>query len=85
MEPSVNTFDMLLALVGSAADDEALAYLGAGPLENLINSRGHEFVEQVEESARRDPLFRKALANVQLSSNVPAAVRERLARFMPTP
>ena len=84
LEPSANTFDMLMALVGSAADDEALAYLGAGPLENLINSHGHQFAEQVEESARRDPLFRKALANVQLSSNVPAAVRERLARFMPT-
>src|SRR5438034_8100535 len=52
MKASSNTFEILMALVESAADDEALAYLGAGPLENLINSYGVQFAEQVEESAR---------------------------------
>lgn len=83
IEPSARTFPMLMALIESAGDDEALAYLGAGPLENLINRYGIQFAEQIEESARRDPAFRKALANVQVSSNVPASVRDRLARFMP--
>lgn len=84
MEPSANTLEMLMALAQTAADEEALAYLGAGPLEDLINSHGVQFVQQIEESARRDPMFRKAVAHVQLSSNVPASVRQRLARFMPT-
>jgi hypothetical protein len=83
MEPSANTFEMLMALVESAPDDDALAYVGAGPLEDLINSHGVQFAGQIEESARRVPKFRTALAHVQLSSNVSASVRERLARFMP--
>jgi uncharacterized protein DUF6869 len=83
MEPSANTFEMLMALVESAADDDALAYIGAGPLEDLINSHGVQFAGQIEESARRVPKFRTALAHVHLSSNVSASVRERLARIMP--
>ena len=84
MEPSANAFEMLMALVESAPDDGALAYVGAGPLEDLINSHGVQFAGQIEESARRVLKFRAALAHVQLSSNVAASVRERLARLMPT-
>lgn len=83
-DPSSETFEILMALVESAANDDALAYIGAGPLENLINLHGVRFAEQVEESARRDPLFHKALSHVQLRSNAPASVRGRLAPFMPT-
>jgi hypothetical protein len=84
MEPSANAFEILMALVESAADDAALAYIGAGPLEDLINLHGVQFAGQIEESARRVPKHRTALARVQVSSNVSVSVRERLARLMPT-
>jgi len=81
-EPSPQTLDLLLALANAAPDDKALAYLGAGPFEDLINWNGIEFVDQIEQCARRDPAFREALANVRLSSNIPAIVRDRLAVFI---
>jgi len=81
-EPSPQTFDLLLALANAAPDDKALAYLGAGALEDLINWHGIEFVDQIEQCARRDRAFREALANVRLSNNIPAIVRDRLAIFI---
>src|SRR6266853_30994 len=83
-EPSLQTFDLLLALANAAPDDKALAYLGAGPFEDLINWHGIQFVDQIELCARRNQPFREALANVRLSSNVPAIVRDRLAVFIPS-
>jgi Family of unknown function (DUF6869) len=83
--PSANVFPVLIALVESAANDDALAYVGAGPLEDLINWHGAQFLDQIEESARRDRAFRTALATVRVSDSAPAAIRDRLARFMPPP
>src|SRR5260370_41162746 len=64
MEPSANAFEMLMALVESAPDDGALAYVGAGPLEDLINSHGVQFAGQIEESASRVLKFRTLLSHV---------------------
>lgn len=81
--PSPQTFDLLLALVHGAQDDNALAYVGAGPFEDLVNWHGAKFVDEIERYARRDRAFRQALANVRISSNVPATVRDRLAIYIP--
>ncbi len=83
--PSANVFKVIIALVESAATDGALAYIGAGPLEDLINWHGAKLLDQIEESARRDRAFRRALATVRVSDAVPGPVRDRLARFMPPP
>jgi hypothetical protein len=81
--PGPQTFDLLLALVHAARDDDALAYVGAGPFEDLVNWHGANFVDQIEQCARRDEAFRQALANVRISNNVPATIRDRLAVFIP--
>jgi hypothetical protein len=81
--PAPEAFEILLALVGTAPNDDALAAIGAGPLEDLLSWHAANFVDRVEESARRDPAFRKALASVWLSEAVPPDVRQRLTRLMP--
>jgi hypothetical protein len=79
---SPDVFDLVLALVASAPNDDALNYVGAGPLEDLINWHGAAFVDRIEESARKNRAFRYALFGVRLSEEVPSAVRERLALFI---
>ena len=77
--PTPRTFELLLALVGSSKDEEALAYVGAGPIEDLINWHGAAFLDQIEEAARRNQAFRRALAGVRVSRDVPKPVCDRLA------
>jgi hypothetical protein len=81
--PTPRTFELLLALADAAKDKQSLGYLGAGPIEDLINWNGSEFLKEVEKCARRSKTFRAALAYVQLSSGVPEVVRQRLAVFIP--
>jgi hypothetical protein len=77
--PTPRTFALLLSLVDSAKDDQALAYVGAGPIEDLINWHGADFLDQIEEAAGRDHAFRTALSGVRVSPEVPKPVRDRLA------
>jgi hypothetical protein len=75
--------DLLVALADAAPNDLALATLGAGPVEDLITSHGEEFVETIDEAARRSESFRKALRCVWYQSSVDESVRVRLQRFGP--
>jgi hypothetical protein len=66
-------------LVDQAANDHALAAIGAGPLEDLINHYQGRVVERLEQRAARDLRFRQSLAGVWLSlREVPSDVAERL-------
>lgn len=44
--------------------DKAVSVLAAGPLEDLLAKQGPEFIERVEELARRDPRFNYLLGGV---------------------
>lgn len=55
-----DVFDLVLALVVSAPNDDALSYVGAGPMEDLINWHGAAFVHRIEESARQNRAFRSS-------------------------
>jgi hypothetical protein len=44
--------------------DKIVALLAAGPLEDLLAKQGPEFIERVEELARRDPKFNYLLGGV---------------------
>jgi hypothetical protein len=48
--------------------DKAVAILAAGPLEDLLANQGAEYIERVEELARRDPKFNYLLGGVWRSS-----------------
>jgi hypothetical protein len=44
--------------------DKAFGALAAGPLEDLLAQQGPEFIERIEELARKDPEFNELLGGV---------------------
>jgi len=46
------------------SSDAMLAYVAAGPIEDLLVHHGTAFIERIEELAGRDPVFRKMLGAV---------------------
>ena len=44
--------------------DKLISLLAAGPLEDLLAKQGPEFIERVEELARKDPRFNNLLGGV---------------------
>jgi hypothetical protein len=65
-------------LVRRATCDEVLAYIAAGPLENLLCNHPHAFIDRVEVLAARDAHFRRALSGVWGWSRMPDDVVARL-------
>ncbi len=78
---------IVAALAAAAPGEDGPAYVGAGPLEDLLSHDGHddayvtEVAGAVEELARREPRFAAAVAGLWLGEGVPAEVRQRLARY----
>jgi hypothetical protein len=69
-----------LALV-EAADDRALGYVGAGPLEDFVLQFGQSSITRLEEQARRSPRFRECLSTIYLShGSLPPAILERVVK-----
>ncbi len=77
-------WEITLKLI-AAADEGALAYIAAGPLEDLLNSRAEVFVDDVERLARTDPKFLRTLRLVSgpFSQEVDAANRIQEAAGVP--
>ena len=70
---------ILLAIADAASDADARAYLGAGPVEDLIVSRGSDVViDRIEGAARRNDNFRKAVCCAWFDDDTPGTVRDRL-------
>ena len=61
-------------------DTERLAYIAAGPLEDLVCKVGPEYIDRVEREAKFNRQFGKLLTGVWLRSAVPE-VRERILKF----
>ena len=55
---------LMLEMIRRTTDEETLAYIAAGPLEDLLKDHGNEFIERIENLARSDQRFRSALAGV---------------------
>ena len=58
----------ILEILSREPTDEALGILAAGPLEDLINHHGPEFIERIELESRRNKAFRHLLGGVWKSS-----------------
>jgi hypothetical protein len=56
-----HAWPILLALIERAPDEEALAFVAAGPLEDLIRNRHTRFGDRILDQARRDARFRDAV------------------------
>ena len=55
---------LILELIDRASDELTLAYIAAGPLEDLINWHGPASIDRIEARALADPKFRRALRGV---------------------
>jgi len=54
-------WELTLQLIAAAPDARALAYVAAGPLEDLLYARAPMFIDEVERLADSDPRFLSAL------------------------
>ena len=61
-------------------EPEALAYVAAGPLEDIICRAGPEFIDRVEHEAKFNRQFGRLLTGVW-PTRAHAAVRERVVKF----
>jgi hypothetical protein len=74
--------DWLVDLAESAPDDEDLAYLGAGPIEDFVSAYGRRMIEDIEEAAKRSPSFVRALQGMY-PTLIPESIRVRMLPLVP--
>lgn len=75
-----DTWRVILAVLSQNPSDEIIGMLAAGPLEDLIEDQGTEFIERIETEARRNPAFRHLLGGVWKSSTPDIWARVERAR-----
>jgi hypothetical protein len=73
---------LLIALIEHAPDDEALAFVAAGPLEDLIRHHGPRFGERLVDRARQDERFREAIRLVWGLDDLPEPLRGSLLALL---
>lgn len=76
---------LLVTLAEAAPDDAALAYLGAGPIEDLLGRHALDVVDQIDDQARQNERFQYALRCAWFDDKVPEQVAKRLRLFGPAP
>jgi hypothetical protein len=74
--------DRLINLAESAPDNEGLAYLGAGPVEDLVSGYRGLLIDDIEEGASRSPSFLHAL-QAMYPTEIPESVRVRMLPLLP--
>jgi len=77
----LDLFPIVLEMVRQAPDDDGLAFVAAGPLEELLKFHGESILPMVEAVALTDARFRRALSGVWQSTIPPVVwVRVQAAR-----
>jgi hypothetical protein len=75
-------WNITLALIVAAPTDEALNYVVAGPLEEVLEVHGSLLIDRVEGLARADARFKDALSRVAcFEDSMPQPIRERILRL----
>lgn len=82
-KPAEDCWRAILEILKRAPPGEVLAVLAAGPLEDLINYHGPEFIDRIEVQARSDRAFRELLGGVWMSSTAEVWARLEKARKDP--
>ena len=79
-------FAVVHALIDRAADEAAIFYISAGPLEELLARHGPQVIDRLLEIGGKDPKMRLALARGVWGRNrIGSDVQEKLSRFANTP
>ncbi|MBB6096434.1 hypothetical protein HNQ60_005356 [Povalibacter uvarum] len=76
----MRAWNVTLQLIDAAPEPEALSYVAAGPLEDLLYACGEQFIDKVEHLASGDPKFRRALQGVYNESESPGDVHDRVRK-----
>lgn len=61
---------ILIRLINSTEDNEFLAFIAAGPLENMIRNNFQQIIEKLEDEAKKSSKFRKCLTGVWFGSDL---------------
>ena len=61
-------WEFILEVYKRDPPDKAIGSLAAGPLEDLLAKRGPDFIDRVEDRARKDPKFNYVLGGVWRNS-----------------
>jgi len=64
------------------ADEDILAYVAAGPLEDLLARHPHAFIDRIEELAINDAHFRRTVSGVWGWIRIPSDIRARLDKVL---
>jgi hypothetical protein len=73
---------VICKIIKRIAHDDILAYVAAGPLEDLLVNHPHAFIDRVEALAKQDAHFRRAVSGVWGSNSMPAEIRRRLDELL---
>lgn len=73
---------LIVALVEAAPTEQALSFVGAGVLEDLIREFGDRLVEQIVSQATADQRMRDALRSVWGWEDVSESVRTRVQALL---
>jgi hypothetical protein len=76
-----DALDLVVALIDAAPGEDVIAYVGAGPLEDLLRDHADALIDQVDDLARRSPTFARALSAVYPSDAWDSSTQQRLARW----
>jgi hypothetical protein len=63
-----DAFDLVLSILESNQSDSVKGAVAAGPVEDLLVQHGSEFIDLVEQEAKRSPKFGSMLGGVWRSS-----------------
>ena len=63
-EASEEYFEAILEVLRRNPGDKVLAVLAAGPLEDLINHHGPQYIDRIEAESKTNPQFRRLLGGV---------------------
>jgi Family of unknown function (DUF6869) len=69
---------VICKVIQQISDDDILAYVAAGPLEDILVHHPHAFIDRVEALARQDAHFRRTVSGVWAWNSLPPEIRRRL-------
>lgn len=72
-------------MIATAPSDEAIAYIAAGPLEDLLKRNGPKVIDEIEHSTREDEDLQFAMCCVWIDQKFPVCsrVHELIREFGP--
>jgi hypothetical protein len=75
-------WSVLMQLIHGAPGEDALLYIGAGPLEEFMCRYGESQIERILVTAQANQRFRKALSGVWGRNRIPEHIQRRIASVL---